>query len=150
MQAAYTERTFNWPPPHKSKSFLRVIFMQINRLSLLSIHSCKAFFFGWRLWWWEKLLTVASLVSSDLIWVEHFHRVAPWSSAAVNLQHLQLWGFEATISIQSIIPSLSKKKKRKKIHVANRLLLCIRSNIVVWAVWYSVVTKPSRAANVAI
>lgn len=48
------------------------------------------------------------------------------------LEHLQLWGFKASISYQSVSPS------------------CERNNIVVCAVWYLEVTQTSRAANMAI
>lgn len=48
------------------------------------------------------------------------------------LEHLQLWGFKATISSQSISPS------------------CEWNNIAFCTVWYLEVTQTSRAANMAI
>lgn len=115
--------------------------MQINRLLSLERPFMQRGFL-----WMEAavmLLTAASLFFSYFfILVEHFHRVAPRSSAALNLQHLQLWRFEATISVQSIAIAFKKFMLQTD--------MCIWNNIVVCAVWYSAVSQTSRAANMAI
>lgn len=82
----------------------------------------------------EMLLTVASL---GFLWlfilVEHFHHVAPRSSSQPPaFAALRIWGHH-----------------QHSVYFLRRLL-CIFNNIVLCAVWYSVVTQTSRAANMAI
>lgn len=77
------------------------------------------------------------------ILVEHFHRVAPRSSAAVNLQNLQLWGSEATNITESVC-------LRFKFMLQTGRLLRIWENIVICTVWCSVMAQTSRAANMSI
>lgn len=114
-----------------NRFFLRVIIMQINRLYLWSIHSCRGFSLDGGAP--HCCLCFFFFFFELFILVKHFHRVAPRSSAAVSVQHLQLCGFEATISIQSISPLPAHQ---------TILWLC--------AVWHSVVKQTSRAANMAI
>lgn len=115
--------------------------MQINRLYLLSVHSCRGGFFGWRLWWWEMLL----LVSSDFsFWLNIFTAQHP----AVQQQQQQqqsisnIWGHRQHSGHFLTLKKTLQTDRSGCAHLTILSSMC--------AVWYSVVTQTSRAANMAI
>lgn len=98
-----------------------------NKYPLISsIHSCSVWFlfacflFGWmEALLMEMLLAVASLVFQWLfILVKHFHHVAPRSSAAVKLQHLQL------LRSQDTQQHRNKKQKNNECRRTDRSCTC--------------------------
>lgn len=106
-----------------------------NKYPLISsIHSCSVWFlfacflFGWmEALLMEMLLAVASLVFQWLfILVKHFHHVAPRSSAAVKLQHLQLLRSQDTQQHRN-------KKTEKQWMSPNRSLLHVWNHTAVCA-----------------
>lgn len=87
-----------------------------------------------------RLLTVASLLQ----WLR-FHCVAPRIQQQSTFNICWSKRSQATISIKSVVFLFAFK-----IHVANRLLLCISNNIVICVIRCSVAAQTSRAANVAV
>lgn len=138
-QSTYKKRTFNW----FFQVDLRVIIMQINRLYLLSVHSCKGGFLWMEAVVMKTLLTLPPLgfFSDFSFWFNSFtvcstrefsSRQPPTSAA------LRIWGPSSAFS------------PFKKICAANTRLPCIWSDIAVCAVRCSAVTRTSRAANMAV
>lgn len=119
------------------KTFVRVIIMQINRLLSLEHPFMQRVFFGWRLWALRCCL-------SDLF----FFFLLSFSNFSFG------WTFSlcSTQEFSSTQPPIFAALRIRGHHQHSVCFAapCIWSYIVVCAVWFSVVTQTSRAANMVI